>query len=112
GMAYSSQGTQLLEQVKSARQAFVGIQQRFEAQIQQRNFDRAGEIFPEYRQAYIAYRDTLARFIDFQNNLARETGQHAEAQADASVMLLLGLLAGALVIGIGFATFITRSITR
>ncbi|HRP24173.1 MAG TPA: methyl-accepting chemotaxis protein [Thauera sp.] len=112
GMSYSSAGKQLLEQVKSARQTFVGIQQNFEAQIQQRNFDRASEIFPEYRQAYIAYREALARFIDFQNNLTRETGQQAEAQADQSVMLLLGLLAGALVIGIGFASFITRSITR
>ena len=112
GMAYSDDGKQLLEQVKSARQTFVGMQENFEAQIQQRNFDRASEIFPEYRQAYITYREALARFIEFQSTLARETGEQAEAQADQSVMLLLGLLAGALVVGIGFAVFITRSITR
>lgn len=111
-LAYGSEGKQLLEQVKAARQAFIGVQQTYETQIQQRNFERASEIFPEYRQAYIPYRDALAKFIDFQSNLAMQTGREAEAQADQSVMLLLGLLAVALVIGLGFAIFITRSITR
>ncbi|HHW64932.1 MAG TPA: HAMP domain-containing protein, partial [Rhodocyclaceae bacterium] len=112
GLSYGSEGEQLLDQMKSARQTFIAIQQNFEALIQQRNFDRASEVFPEYRAAYIPYRDALTKFIDYQTNLSMETGKIAEAQAEQSVMLLLSLLAVALVIGIVFAIFITRSITR
>ncbi|MBN8441056.1 MAG: HAMP domain-containing protein [Thauera sp.] len=112
GMAYGSEGKQLLERMKGARQTFVSVQQNYESLIQQRNFDRASEYFPQYRTAYVPYREAVSKFIDYQTDLVMETGQQAEAQAEQSVMLLLELLAAALVIGIGFAIFITRSITR
>nr|MBP7656365.1 HAMP domain-containing protein [Pseudoxanthomonas sp.] len=111
--SYGDQGVRLLDGIKSARQAFVGVQQQFESRIAERDFDQATNIFATtYRPAYLTYLDALKKFISYQTELMQETGRHAEELGEQSVMLLIGLAIAALVIGIGFAFFITRSITR
>ena len=111
--SYGDQGVRLLDAIKSARQGFVGVQQQFESLIAQRDFDQATNIFATtYRPAYLTYLDALKKFISYQTELMQETGRHAEELGEQSVMLLIGLAIAALVIGIGFAFFITRSITR
>ena len=111
--SYGDQGVRLLDAIKSARQGFVGVQQQFESLIAQRDFDQATNIFATtYRPAYLTYLDALKKFISYQTELMQETGRDAEELGEQSVMLLIGLAIAALVIGIGFAFFITRSITR
>ncbi|MDX9885790.1 methyl-accepting chemotaxis protein, partial [Thauera sp.] len=111
--SYGDQGVRLLDAIKSARQGFVDVQQQFESLIAQRDFDQATNIFAStYRPAYLTYLDALKKFISYQTELMQETGRHAEELGEQSVMLLIGLAIAALLIGIGFAFFITRSITR
>uniref|UniRef100_UPI003F4BDAEB MCP four helix bundle domain-containing protein n=1 Tax=Thauera sp. AutoDN2 TaxID=3416051 RepID=UPI003F4BDAEB len=111
--SYGDQGVRLLDAIKSARQGFVGVQQQFESLIAQRDFDQATNIFAStYRPAYLTYLDSVSKFISYQTELMQETGRDAEELGEQSVMLLIGLAIAALVIGIGFAFFITRSITR
>ena len=111
--SYGDQGVRLLDGIKSGRQAFVGVQQQFESRIAERDFDQATSIFAStYRPAYLTYLDSVSKFISYQTELMQETGRHAEELGEQSVMLLIGLAIAALVIGIGFAFFITRSITR
>ena len=111
--SYDDQGVRLLDGMKSARQGFVGVQQQFESRIAERDFDQATSIFAStYRPAYLTYLDSVSKFISYQTELMQETGRDAEELGEQSVMLLIGLAIAALVIGIGFAFFITRSITR
>ena len=111
--SYGDQGVRLLDGIKSARQAFAGVQQQFESRIAERDFDQATSIFAStYRPAYLTYLDSVSKFISYQTELMQETGRDAEELGEQSVMLLIGLAIAALVIGIGFAFFITRSITR
>ncbi|KAI5912785.1 methyl-accepting chemotaxis protein [Thauera sp. 2A1] len=112
GMSFAKEGAQLLESVKAARQGFVSVQHNLETLIDQRAFDRAAEFFPQYRAAFVPYRDAINKFIDYQTGRVQETGQAAEKQANDGVRMVLALAAAALVAGIGFAIFITRSITR
>jgi methyl-accepting chemotaxis protein len=112
-LSYGDEGKRLLDGIRSARQAFVGIQQEFERLIQQRDFDQAISVFSAtYRPAFLTYLDALKQFIAYQTQLTQETGRKAEALGAQSVMLLVGLALTALLIGIVFAIFITRSITR
>ncbi|ENO75530.1 methyl-accepting chemotaxis protein [Thauera sp. 63] len=112
-LSYGDEGKRLLNGIRSARQAFFGIQQEFERLIQQRDFDQAISVFSAtYRPAFLTYLDALKQFIAYQTQLTQETGRKAEALGAQSVMLLVGLALTALLIGIVFAIFITRSITR
>ena len=112
-MSFGDEGERLLGDIKSARQAFVGVQQQFENLIQQRNFEAATSVFSEtYRPAYLTYLDALKKFIGYQTDLMQETGRQAEVLGEQSVTLLIGLAIAALLIGVAFAIFITRSITR
>ncbi|CAH1745416.1 HAMP domain-containing protein [Thauera humireducens] len=112
-LTYGDAGERLLDDIKSARQSFIGLQQEFESLVQQRNFDQAVTLFSTtYRPAYLAYQNAVKKFISFQTDLVQETGRQAEAQSEQSVTLLIGLAIAALLLGIGFALFITRSITR
>jgi methyl-accepting chemotaxis protein len=113
GLRYGDEGKRLLDGIKSARQGFVGLQQEFEGLIQQRNFDQAVTVFSTaYRPAFLTYLDALKKFIAYQTDLMQETGRDAEELGKQSVTLLIGLAIAALLIGVGFAIFITRSITR
>ncbi|WP_345792652.1 methyl-accepting chemotaxis protein [Thauera sp. JM12B12] len=112
-MSFGDEGERLLGDIKSARQSFIGVQQQFENLIQQRNFEAATSVFSEtYRPAYLTYLDALKKFISYQTDLMQETGRQAEALGEQSVTLLIGLALIALLIGVAFAIFITRSITR
>ncbi|MHB8787643.1 MAG: MCP four helix bundle domain-containing protein, partial [Thauera sp.] len=112
-LSYGEEDERLLDGVKSARQGFVGLQQEFEALVQQRDFDGAVSMFSAtYRPAFLAYLDALKKFITYQTDLMQTTGRDAEALGEQSVTLLIGLAIAALLVGIGFAIFITRSITR
>ncbi|CAM5296604.1 hypothetical protein TMEC54S_00959 [Thauera mechernichensis] len=110
---YSDEGKRQLESIKSTRQAFIGLQQEFEGLIQQRDFDTATAMFSAtYRPAFLAYLDALNKFIAYQTALTQQIGGNAEVLAERSVTVLIGLAIAALLVGIGFAIFITRSITR
>ncbi|WP_297365945.1 methyl-accepting chemotaxis protein, partial [Thauera sp.] len=112
-LSYGDEGERLLDSIKSARQGFVGQQQEFETLLQQRNFDPAITLFTStYRPAFLVYLDALKKFIAYQTDLMQTTGREAEELGKQSVTLLIGLAITALLIGIGFAIFITRSITR
>ena len=113
GLSFGDEGERLLNDIKSARQSFVDLQQEFEGLIQQRNFDQAITIFSTaYRPAFLTYLDNLKKFIAYQTDLMQTTGRDAETLGKDSVTLLIGLAIAALLTGIGFAIFITRSITQ
>ncbi len=102
-MSFGDEGERLLGDIKSARQAFVGVQQQFENLIQQRNFEAATSVFSEtYRPAYLTYLDALKKFIGYQTDLMQETGRQAEVLGEQSVTLLIGLAIAALLIGVAF----------
>jgi methyl-accepting chemotaxis protein len=50
--------------------------------------------------------------IDFQVDLMKKSGEAADKSADQAQVIVLGLAIAALLIGIGFAFWVTRSITR
>lgn len=69
-------------------------------------------LFSDVRRTQLAYFGEFDQMIESQNVLMNEVGQEAEALAGSTRTLILVMLIGAVLIAVGFAWFVTRSITR
>ena len=69
-------------------------------------------LFSDVRRTQAAYFGKIDEMLESQNVLINEAGQEAEALADSTRTLILVMLIGAVLIAVGFAWFVTRSITR
>ena len=106
-------GKKVLAKAAEARKNFVDDQDKFlelqKAGKQSEAVDLMVNVMRKSQGEYIA---AMADLITFQADLMKETGDNADKLADQTQMLILMLGLAAVVIAIGFAWWITRSITR
>jgi methyl-accepting chemotaxis protein len=103
----------LIENITKARGAFVAVYQRFEEAVREYDWDRAQREFDgDYRPSYDAYIAEVNKFIDYLSEQAAATGEEAERIATQTIWMFISLTVVAVLIGLGLAFFITRSITR
>ena len=69
-------------------------------------------LFGDMRPATDAYMGAIRNLIDFQDNLMKKAGKDAAETYASARLLVVALSIAALVLGLGIALFITRSITR
>jgi len=106
-------GKRLLGKMIDARKVFADEMDQLivKAKAGQREEARA-QLVGSYRKVQNDYLEATRNFIDFQVSLMNETGARAEQDARQARLIILGLSVGAFLLGIGFAFWITRSITR
>ncbi|MBK8387748.1 MAG: methyl-accepting chemotaxis protein [Candidatus Accumulibacter sp.] len=110
--SYSDKGKATLDACKNARKTFLAASTKLEDQIKAKQWDEALKHFEgTYRPAFTDYTKVVNAFIDFQTELADKAGADAEALANSTRTLLIGLAVAAVVIVLLFAFLITRSIT-
>jgi methyl-accepting chemotaxis protein len=110
--SYSDKGKATLDACKNARKTFLAVAGKLEDQIKAKQWDEALKHFDgTYRPAFTEYTKNVNAFIDFQTELADKVGADAEALANSTRTLLIGLSVAAVVIVLLFAFLITRSIT-
>jgi len=110
--SYSDKGKATLDACKNARKTFLAVAGKLEDQIKAKQWDEALKHFDgTYRPAFTEYTKNVNAFIDFQTELANKVGADAEALANSTRTLLIGLSVAAVVIVLLFAFLITRSIT-
>ncbi len=108
----SPEGKQLLGTLLEARAAYIPPQDEI------RKMAKAGKkaeattlLLGEFRALQTKYIDSWGKLIDFQTTLAVNDSKDAMEAAAATRNMLLGLTLLALLLGVGIAIFITRSIT-
>jgi len=108
----SDEGRRLMARVQETRRAYFGPQN----QIMQ--FAKAGQdaeatalLLGEFRRIQGDYMNAVIGLVGYQTSLANKEGHDAEELSLATQRMLLILAAIALLLGIGSAWFITRSIT-
>jgi len=69
-------------------------------------------MFGEVRKYQVPYLENLQKLIELQNTLMDKAGNDAETLASSTRNLIIVLLLSAVLIALGFAFWITRSITR
>ncbi|HNN84064.1 MAG TPA: methyl-accepting chemotaxis protein [Accumulibacter sp.] len=106
-------GKRLLGKMIDARKAFAAEMDQLIANARAGKRDEArAQLVGSYRKVQNDYLEATRNFIDFQVSVMNETGARAEKDARQAALIILGLSAGAFIVGIGFAFWITRSITR
>ena len=109
----SDKGKELLKKVADARANYVTVQEKFLPLVKEGKAEEAKTLLlSEIRTTQRIYIEAVAGLIDFQSELMHEAGNQAEALSTNARNLILILLAVALVIAVGGALLVTRSITR
>ena len=109
----SDKGKEILARVRAARAAYITDQDKFLALLK----DNKREEIVTHMQTGLhasqtAYLKAVNDLIDFQTDLMSKSGKEAEQNANRAVFLVLLVSGIAVILGIGFAWFVTRSITR
>jgi methyl-accepting chemotaxis protein len=110
---HSEEGKELLKAVVDVRVQYVKA--RDEALNMAMNGQKAEAtqlMFTEVRKHQGPYIANINKLIDYQNKLMTNAGQEAEMLANNTRTLILSMLIAAVIIAIGFAWWVTRSITR
>jgi methyl-accepting chemotaxis protein len=110
---HSDEGKKKLATALDTRKAFVQDEDKFLELQQAGKHDEAIEFMVNaMRKAQNDYTKALADLVDFQSELMQKTGDDANAAVEAGLRLIITLAISAILIAIGFAFWITRSITR
>ena len=109
----SDEGKKLLAKMNETRTGYVTNLEKYLATVQRGERDNAIKLlYGDMRPATDSYMGAIRNLIEFQDNLMKKAGKDA-AETYASARLLVVVLSiAALVLGLGIALFITRSITR
>jgi methyl-accepting chemotaxis protein len=108
----SDQGKRLLSVMQEKGADYVAILEKFSNL--NRSGDREGAIkllYGDFRLATDAYMGSIRELIKFQGELMEKTGKDTEALAAQTRNLILWMALSAIAIAIGFAWWVTRSIT-
>ncbi|MBN8498914.1 MCP four helix bundle domain-containing protein, partial [Accumulibacter sp.] len=70
------------------------------------------QLMGPFRKVHNDYVATITALIDFQVDLMKKSGEAADKSAEQAEVIVLVLAISAFLIGIGFAFWVTRSITR
>jgi methyl-accepting chemotaxis protein len=112
----TEKGKVLLDKVIETRAKYGEVLDKFNAMADtsspQHNADKATQfLFGDFQVVATAYVDTLNEFSAFQIETAKNAGKHAAELANGSRTLVISLSIGAILLAMGFAWWVTRSIT-
>lgn len=109
----SEQGKRLLSTMQEKRADYVATLDKFH------NLNSSGEregaiklLYGDFRPVTDAYLGAIRDLINFQDKLMEKTGEDTGALAEQTRALILWMALGAIAIAIGFAWWVTVSITR
>ncbi len=109
----SEAGKKHLAKMKDTRAAYVAGLDKYLGMVQRGERDNAMKLlFGEMRPLTDAYVSSIRELIDFQDNLMKKAGKDAAETYASARLLVVALSIAALLLGLGIAFFITRSITR
>jgi len=77
-----------------------------------RRDEAIAQLMGPFRKVHDDYMASINALIDFQTDLMKKAGEAADKEAAQAQAIILALALAALVIGAGFAFWVTRSITR
>jgi methyl-accepting chemotaxis protein len=109
----TDKGKELLQQLKNARTAYVGGQDKFLSMVRNgQQADAKAFLMGDLRPLQQAYIEACSNLIDFQGQLMTETGQEALNRYHSARNLMLAISFVALILALGVGFWITRGITR
>ncbi|MBO3716654.1 MAG: MCP four helix bundle domain-containing protein, partial [Candidatus Accumulibacter sp.] len=109
----SEAGKKVLGNMIEKRKAFGAELDRFiEIAKSGKRDDALAHLLGPYRKAQDDYMLATKALIDFQVDLMKTSGEAADRSAEQAQVIVAVLAIAALLIGIGFAFWVTRSITR
>ncbi len=109
----SDEGKRLLSVMTEKRADYVATLDKFHNML--RSGDKEGAVkllYGDFRPVTDAYQGAIRELIEFQDDLMAKTGDDAEALASQTRNLILWMTLSAIAIAIGFAWWVTVSITR
>ena len=109
----SDQGKRVLSVMQDKRADYIAVLEKFSTLS--RSGDREGAIkllYGDFRPATDAYLGAIRELIKFQDDLMEKTGDDTEALAAQTRNLIMWMALSAIAIAIGFAWWVTASITR
>ncbi|MFA6971264.1 MAG: MCP four helix bundle domain-containing protein, partial [Gallionella sp.] len=111
-MSYSATGKKYLDDVEDKRKSYLEVQSSFENAVKAKSWDESMKIFNDkLRPTYDAYLKALGDWTAHEDEASKKVGTDAGALASSTATLIISLALGAIVIGLGLAFWVTRSIT-
>ncbi|MFZ5544040.1 MAG: methyl-accepting chemotaxis protein [Pseudomonadota bacterium] len=108
----TEQGRQLLQAVKDARARYVGGQDQFLKLVaEQRAEEAKAFLLAEVRERQRTYIDAVGQLVKRQTELVAEAGEQARELYESTRRLIVALAAGAVLLAMGIALWVTRSVT-
>ena len=112
-LIYTPDGKAQLAEIRTARAAYVASFSKVAQLLAEQERDKAVSMMnDETLPALDGLQARITALVDLQNRLAQARGAQARQNIESARNLMIGLGLVAVLIGIGFACFITRSITR
>ena len=109
----SAEGKKALTKIQQARASYVSTLEHFLGLVQRNERDAAIRLlYGDFRPVSDAYLGSIRELIDLQDGLMDKAGADAEKAYSDARTLLITLTVVAILIGIGIALLITRSIVR
>ncbi|MFA6313474.1 MAG: methyl-accepting chemotaxis protein [Sterolibacterium sp.] len=106
-------GMEMMNQILDSRERFIGAQNQVIKLIEEEKVSEARVFLStDYRKIATEYRQRVNALIKFQGELMDQTGVLAAEQYQQARNLMLILAIAAVLMGIGIAFWVTRSITR
>ena len=110
---HSEEGKKMLAKAQDARKLYVvDLEKLLELQKAGKRDEAIGYMFAEMRKTQADYINAVTDLVDFQAELMKKVGDEANASAEGAQRLILILSASSILIALGFAFWVTRSITR
>jgi methyl-accepting chemotaxis protein len=112
-LAYTSEGKELLATLRTRRMQYVASFSKVDKLIAEQKRDNASSVMiAETLPALDALQETVVSLSDLQNKVVEASGADIKRNIDFAHNLMVGMGPAAVLIGIAFAWWITRSITR
>ena len=109
----SEAGKKLIADALNLRKEFIADLDKFADIARSGKTEEAtAHLLSEVRKSQLDYMTSINKLTDFQTDLMKQAGEQADKAADQAATLILTLALAAFVIGIGFAIWVTRSITQ
>ena len=106
-------GKAILQSIKDTRSAFIAGQNRVLQLVHEGKRPEAGRyLLTELQPVLKAYNANVQSLVDFQGELMAKAGEDAQTHYDAARQTMMGLTLCAIVLAIGTAFWVIRSITR
>ncbi len=111
-MVTLDEGRRHMAALKEARLQYIAGQDRYLALVAQRQLAQARPLLmAEVQPLQQAYVDAAGRLIAFQTQLVQAGGEQATRHYEDARTLMLALIAAAVLLAIGIAAWVTRSVT-